>query len=164
MLTHEILVLEDEGLLREEFVDILRFEGFHVIEASSGCNGFDLALRHHPDLILCDIMMSRLDGYATLEKSRNESSTSLISFIFMTDLADRNHMRKGMEIGANDYLAKPFTNKELLYAIQGRLRESSKLQCKVNQEVGYTINQFQYLTEMIAQKLAKPYALYCIGR
>ncbi|MEB3883208.1 EAL domain-containing protein [Lyngbya sp. CCY1209] len=124
----KILVIEDEELVRENLVDLLQIEDFQVLEAADGRLGVKLAQEEQPDLILCDVMMPRLDGYGVLSQLRKNPKTAMIPFIFMTALADRTNARKGMELGADDYITKPCTATELLTAITVRLEKHSAVQ------------------------------------
>lgn len=117
----KILVIEDEQGLREEIVDILGFEGFETAGASNGQVGLEMARTFRPDMIVCDIMMPVLDGYGVLLELRSDPQTATIPFLFLTARAERSDMRRGMILGADDYLIKPFRNEELLEAIQARL-------------------------------------------
>jgi eukaryotic-like serine/threonine-protein kinase len=116
-----VLIIEDEDAIRLNVVEILTYEGFAIIEAENGLAGVQLALQHLPDLIICDVMMPELDGYNVLRKLQADPSTAMIPFIFLTALADRQYVRYGMALGADDYLTKPFTSDELLDTIQTRL-------------------------------------------
>lgn len=117
----KILVIEDEEDLRETIGEILRAEDFHVIEAENGQIGLQLAKEEMPDLIICDIRMPKLDGYEVLYQLRENASTQTLPFIFLTALAAKQDLRLGMDLGADDYLTKPFTRQELLSAITTRL-------------------------------------------
>jgi two-component system, sensor histidine kinase and response regulator len=119
----KILVIEDEQPLLEEIIDTLYFEGYETISADNGLDGVQLAKEHLPDLIVSDIMMPKMNGYAALVSLRSNPTTAMIPFIFMTAKAERQDMRKGMEYGASDYLTKPFATDELLGAIRARLAE-----------------------------------------
>src|SRR5258708_2589798 len=123
----KILVIDDEEWLREMVQLALRQKGFDVIEAENGATGIELARRELPDLILCDVNMERVDGYLTLSSLRNEPSTAAIPFILMTGLADNAGMRHGMELGADDYLPKPFTIEALYGAVDARLKKAQAL-------------------------------------
>ncbi len=118
----KILVIEDAYSLRKDIIEMLGFEGFDVIGAENGLLGVEIAKRVIPDLIICDIMMPSLDGYGVLELLRQHPSTATIPFIFLTALTDRSDMRTGMELGADDYLSKPFSAVELLTTVQSRLK------------------------------------------
>ncbi|MBN1286541.1 MAG: response regulator [Anaerolineae bacterium] len=131
----KVLVIEDEAPLLENILDILTFEDFEAIGAADGEEGVRLARECLPDLILCDIMMPKLDGYGVLLELRNDSTTSMIPLIFLTAKADRPSMRRGMELGADDYLPKPFTNVELVAAIESRLDRHTALVEKYKQQV-----------------------------
>jgi PAS domain S-box-containing protein len=117
----KILVIEDEEAIRDEIVDWLQFEGYEVIGAENGLLGLDAAVRETPNLIVSDIVMPEMDGYGVLEALRADDNLALIPFIFLTARADHTDLRAGMELGASDYLTKPFTRHELLAAIQTQL-------------------------------------------
>jgi diguanylate cyclase len=117
----KILVIEDEELVRNNILEILDTVDFRVIGACNGGIGVQLAEEHLPDLILCDVMMPELDGYGVLEALRNNPVTATIPFIFLTAKGDKTDIRQGMNLGADDYLTKPFRRKELLGAIEARL-------------------------------------------
>jgi signal transduction histidine kinase len=117
----KILVIEDEALLREEILDLLEIEGFEAVGAEGGQVGVQLAQTQLPDLIICDIMMPELDGYGVLTTLRQNSDTALIPFIFLSAKGTAEDYRQGLRLGADDYLAKPFEQAELLEAIATRL-------------------------------------------
>src|SRR5437016_614654 len=123
----KILIIDDEEWLREMVNLALCQKGFEVIEAHNGGKGIELARKELPDLILCDVNMEKVNGYATLSSLRNESSTASIPFILMTGLADNAGMRYGMELGADDYLPKPFTIDALYAAVEARLKKAQAL-------------------------------------
>ena len=117
----KILVIEDEELVRNNILEILDTVDFRVIGACNGGIGVQLAEEQLPDLILCDVMMPELDGYGVLAALRNNPVTATIPFIFLTAKGDKTEIRQGMNLGADDYLTKPFRRKELLGAIEARL-------------------------------------------
>ena len=117
----KILVVEDETPLRESIVDTLTFEGYDVVEAANGQQGWHKAQEETPDLIVCDIAMPELNGYELLLKLRENPATAGLPFIFLTARVDRPFMRHGMELGADDYLTKPFSHADLLATIRARL-------------------------------------------
>jgi two-component system, sensor histidine kinase and response regulator len=119
----KILVIDDEEWLREMIQMALRQNGFEVVEAENGEKGIELARKELPDLILCDVNMDKVDGYLTLSSLRSDPSTASIPFILMTGLADHAGMRHGMELGADDYLPKPFTIDALYAAVDARLKK-----------------------------------------
>lgn len=120
------LIIEDSDDIREGTAEILGLAGYETFTAKNGKIGVDLAIKHLPDIILCDIMMPELDGYGVLYLLQKNQQTATIPFIFMTAKAERSDMRKGMEMGADDYLTKPFDDVELFKAIESRLRKKSK--------------------------------------
>jgi len=120
----KILVIDDEPWLREMVRLALEQRGFEVIEAMDSADGDSKALQFLPDLIICDVNMDRAgDGYHTLTKLRENAATAAIPFILMTGMADSAGMRHGMELGADDYLPKPFKVDELYAAVNARLRK-----------------------------------------
>ena len=121
-----ILIIEDNNDIRESTAEILTLADYKVLEATNGRVGVDLATQHKPDLILCDIMMPELDGYGVLYLLGKNHETASIPFIFLTAKAERVDFRKGMEMGADDYLTKPFDDMELLNAIESRLVKKKK--------------------------------------
>jgi two-component system sensor histidine kinase/response regulator len=123
----KILVIDDEEWLREMIQLALQQRGFEVIEAADGASGIEMARKELPDLILCDINMSKVDGFLTLSSLRNEAPTAAIPFILMTGLADNTSMRHGMELGADDYLPKPFTTEGLYAAVDARLKKAQTI-------------------------------------
>ncbi|HEX8377343.1 MAG TPA: response regulator [Pedobacter sp.] len=123
-----VLLIEDNQDIRESTAEILELADFKVFTAENGKRGVELAQSNPPDIILCDIMMPELDGYGVLYLLNKNEATANIPFIFLTAKAERTDMRKGMEMGADDYLTKPFDDMELLNAIESRLlkRERAK--------------------------------------
>ena len=119
-----ILVIDDEQWLRELVRLALQQRGYEVIEAENGVAGVETARRELPDLILCDVNMEKMDGYLTLSVLRQEPSAATIPFILMTGTADNAGMRHGMELGADDYLPKPFTIDALYAAVETRLKKA----------------------------------------
>lgn len=118
-----VLIIEDNDDIREGTREILELTGYQVYTAPEGKTGVDLALKHLPDIILCDIMMPELDGFGVLYMLSKHREASTIPFIFMTAKAERSDMRKAMEMGADDYLTKPFDDIELLNSIEARLKK-----------------------------------------
>lgn len=123
----KVLVIEDEKSVRENILDLLEAEDFDTISAANGRIGLELAVSELPDLILCDLMMPEIDGYGVLRTLREKRVTAIIPFIFLTARAARTDFRQGMELGADDYLTKPFTRDELLNAIASRLVKQANL-------------------------------------
>jgi len=127
-MSQKILIIEDNTDIRENVVEILELAGYIVFEADNGKAGIELAVKNLPDVILCDIMMPELDGYSVLYMLNKNPETATIPFIFLTAKAERIDQRKGMEMGADDYLTKPFDDMELLSAIESRLRKKNAQQ------------------------------------
>ncbi|HTX17640.1 MAG TPA: hybrid sensor histidine kinase/response regulator [Bacteroidota bacterium] len=118
----KILVIDDEDSFRESAIEILRANGFEAIGANNGAAGLEAARTTFPDLVLCDIRMELVNGYQLLEAIRKDSMIASTPFILMTSNAGIKGMRQGMDLGADDYLPKPFTTTELLNAVTGRLK------------------------------------------
>ena len=117
-----VLVIEDDAAVRSNVLDLLEAEGFRGLAADSGEKGVELAVRHVPELIICDVSMAGIDGYGVFELLSSRPTTAVIPFIFLSARADRADVRRGMALGADDYLTKPFTRRELLDSIHTRLR------------------------------------------
>lgn len=126
MSKQKILVIEDNNDIRENIVELLSLSGYETVEAEDGREGAKLALQELPDLILCDIMMPAIDGYGVLHILSKHRETYNIPFIFLTAKAEKADMRKGMTLGADDYITKPFDETDLLTAIENRLKKFSK--------------------------------------
>lgn len=129
----KILVIEDEELVRENILELLDAEGLAGIGATNGYKGIDLAKVEKPDLIICDVMMPGLDGYSVLKALRQESNFATTPFIFLTAKAAKADFRQGMELGADDYLTKPFTRAELLGAIATRFKKQQQYRSELEQ-------------------------------
>ncbi len=140
-----ILIIEDNNDIRENIVEILELAGYQVYEAINGKSGVELATKHQPEIILCDIMMPELDGYGVLYLLNKNSETATIPFIFLTAKAERLDLRKGMEMGADDYLTKPFDDMELLNAIESRLKKKEIQQ-------NFYSKSFEKLDTLISKK------------
>ncbi len=118
-----LLVIDDHEDIRENIAEILTLAGYEVFTAPNGKKGVETALKEKPDLIICDIMMPELDGYGVLHLLRKNDATLDTPFIFLTAKTERSDFRKGMEMGADDYITKPFDDIELLNAIEIRLKK-----------------------------------------
>jgi anti-anti-sigma factor len=130
-----ILAIEDDTKIRENIQEILELEGFDVLTAENGRIGVQLAQEHHPDLIICDVMMPEIDGYGVLVTLRQDPNTLKIPFIFLSARATKADFRKGMSLGADDYLTKPFTPGELREAISTRLEKQTMMITRYAQEL-----------------------------
>lgn len=122
-----ILLIEDNPDVRENTAEILELAGYKVTTAPNGKEGVEAALASQPDLIICDIMMPVLDGYGVLHLLAKNEPTAGIPFIFLTAKSERSDMRKGMEMGADDYITKPFDDIELLNAVESRLKKAEMM-------------------------------------
>jgi CRP-like cAMP-binding protein/CheY-like chemotaxis protein len=125
-----VLVIDDNKDIRENTAEILDLSGYKTFTAENGKKGVELALKEKPDVIVCDIMMPELDGYGVLHLVRKNENTQNIPFIFLTAKTERTDFRKGMEMGADDYITKPFEDIELLNAIEIRLKKSEVFENK----------------------------------
>mgnify|MGYP000844136243 FL=1 len=123
-----ILVIEDHEEIRENLSEILELDGYNVLKAADGKIGVAAAIEHLPDMILCDIMMPNLDGYGVLHMLSRNPQTMRIPFIFLTAKAEKIDVRKGMSLGADDYIVKPFDETDLLSAVENRLRKFDLIQ------------------------------------
>jgi DNA-binding response OmpR family regulator len=119
----KLLLIEDNPDVRENSAEILTMAGYSVRTAENGKIGVDLVKADRPDLIVCDIMMPVLDGFGVLQVLSMSEDTAAIPFIFLTAKTERSDIRKGMEMGADDYLTKPFDDVELLKAVESRLNK-----------------------------------------
>lgn len=126
MKNKQILVIEDNIDIRENIIELLHLTGYQAIGAADGREGAKLALEHLPDLILCDIMMPVLDGYGVLHVLSKHRETLNTPFIFLSAKAERSDVRKGMTLGADDYITKPFDETDLLTAVENRLLKAHK--------------------------------------
>lgn len=137
----KILIIEDSSRTRNLFLRCLESEGYHVIAATNGLEGINLARQEIPDLIICDILMPEMDGYHVISELRQDPSTALIPFVFVTGKASRDEVRQGMHLGADDYLTKPCQVDELLGAIAARLEKQKaihqwcRMECQTVQEL-----------------------------
>ena len=132
---NKILVIEDDNIIRDIIIDILKSEKFQTFDADNGETGIQLALQHLPDLIVCDVMMPKMSGHNVLKTLRENPVTATIPFIFITAKADHDSIREGMELGADDYLTKPFNNKQLIAAIATRLKNKAIANEHIQQKI-----------------------------
>src|SRR5580658_5558384 len=150
----KILVIDDEAWLREMIRLALGQHGFDVIEAANSEEGLTKAHNELPDLIICDVNMDKAGaGYVTLEKLREDNATAAIPFILMTGLADAKGMRHGMELGADDYLPKPFKIEELYAAVDARLRKLQTVREEAERKFSNLRNQ---ITLMLPHEMRTP--------
>ncbi|MCX6854987.1 MAG: response regulator transcription factor [Verrucomicrobia bacterium] len=138
----KILIIEDQAAMRKNIAFILEMEGFAVCTAANGREGVTTARAEKPDLILCDVMMPELDGHGVIQELRQDPSFATTPFIFLTAKSDRNDLRVGMNLGADDYLTKPVVHDELMAAVRSRLERSNAVQ-EVIQEAGTFAPDFE---------------------
>src|SRR3954462_4868213 len=122
----KILIIEDEPEMRRNISTLLRYHQYESIEAENGRAGVEMARREKPDLILCDVMMPELDGYGVLHALQADAALARTPFIFLTAKGEKDDLRSGMDLGADDYLTKPVVNADLVRAIETRLRRSEQ--------------------------------------
>jgi CheY-like chemotaxis protein len=132
-----ILIIEDNEEMRENTAEILELANYKVTTAINGRDGIDKARKIKPDLILCDIMMPEIDGYGVLYFINKDPQTAGIPFIFLTAKADQKDIRKGMNLGADDYLTKPFEEMDLLDAIESRFRRNDIVRKEFARDLGW---------------------------
>ena len=131
----KVLVIDDTPEIRMIIEETLDMFGFGTIMAEDGESGIEMAKKHSPDLIICDVNMPKLDGFGTLTKLREDERTATIPFIFLSGAVERPNVRRGMELGADDYLTKPFTPSELLAAVNARLEKQAEFDRKTEKKL-----------------------------
>jgi len=136
-----ILLIEDNQEMAENITSILKLAHYNVLHASNGKIGVELAQKQHPDLILCDIMMPELDGYGVIHILNGDPETANIPFIFLTAKAEKTDLRAGMNLGADDYITKPFDGFDLLKVVEIRLKKSELLKSTYKNDL-YDVNTF----------------------
>lgn len=117
-------MIDDDAKLRRHYVELLQLEGYEVLEARNGREGVDRARQSVPDLVLCDVTMPEMNGHRVLETLRSEPTTAHVPFVFLTGWSERDDIRTGMNLGADDYLTKPVVPDDLTAAIRARLRRA----------------------------------------
>jgi PAS domain S-box-containing protein len=157
-----ILIIQEDKILRENICDFLKAEGYNVISAEDGLVGLQLAMDYLPDLILCGIIMPKMNGYDFYKTIQQINTTSIIPLIFLTGKAEKEDIRAGMHLGADDYITKPFDLNELLDSVKTRLDKFEKIQQKSdekfyaltdNPSIGvfiYSKNKFDFMNEKCA--------------
>jgi DNA-binding response OmpR family regulator len=179
-----VLVIDDNPDIRENTAEILDLAGYKTFTAENGKKGVEAAIKEKPDLIVCDIMMPDLDGYGVLHMLRKNETTQYTPFIFLTAKTERSDLRKGMEMGADDYITKPFEELELLNAIEVRLKKASILQNQYSPSqqgisqfikdiknsgfMSQVADQYETITlskkQTLYQEGKRPRFLYCLSR
>lgn len=158
---NKILLIEDNLEMRENTTEILELANYDVISCENGKEGVDHAKKELPDLIICDVMMPELDGYGVLYLLSKDPKTAVIPFIFLTAKSEKGDFRKGMQLGADDYLTKPYEEMDLLNAVESRLKKNEQL--KKLQQVNDVdvfldqINSIDGLKDIIKEKKVRRY-------
>lgn len=140
---YTVLMIDDDENLLENAAEMLVLEGFNVLEASSGLEGLSIARDHLPDLVICDINMPDLDGYGVIQELRGDSLTASIPFIFLSAKTRNIDIRTGMNLGADDYLTKPFQNRDLINAVRSRLERSATLEINQLRDFSHQVVKVQ---------------------
>jgi CRP-like cAMP-binding protein/CheY-like chemotaxis protein len=158
----KILIIEDMPDVRENIAELLEMSGYATITAEDGAVGVDKALEEKPDLILCDVMMPRLDGFTVLNILSKRPETSDVPFVFLTAKAEIDDFRKGMNLGADDYITKPFSKEELLEVITTRIQKAERLKAFNKTEEGLSafINEakgYEELKKLSTDRRQKTY-------
>ncbi|MEP2935938.1 MAG: response regulator [Gilvibacter sp.] len=151
----KVLLVEDDALLRENTAELLELAGYNMVTAPNGNVGIQKAKSELPDVIVCDIMMPEVDGYGVLEAISNDPKTQAIPFIFLSAKTERQEVRKGMDLGADDYLTKPFLEDELISAIESRIAKATILADKNKSEDnagGISLNGIERLMGLFEAK------------
>lgn len=137
---NKVLIIEDEEILRQNLRDILDLEGYDVKVAPNGMDGIELFNIEQPDLVLCDIKMPKMDGFDVLKTIRDLPGGLTTAFIFLSAKVEHDDIRSGMNLGADDYLLKPVNRKDLLSAIETRLKQRAKVLQEMNRRINDSIN------------------------
>lgn len=148
-----ILIIEDDKEIIETLTELLTLEGYDVLSASSGREGIKFALKHHPDLIICDIMMPELDGYEVIKTLHQNKATFSIPFLFLTAKTAKSDLRLGMELGADDYITKPYDDNDILNAIEARLKKKKEIENHYDRQID---NLHNYIASTLPSKLRQP--------
>ena len=162
-MTKKILFIEDDAVVRENTAELLELANYEVITAANGKIGVDLAKKQIPDIIVCDILMPELDGYGVLKVLSQDNKTKHIPFIYLSAKTEREDVRKGMNMGADDYITKPFEEGELISAIESRLAKvailSEKLRKNLKNKIANTaenkIKTLEHLKNYFIEKASK---------
>lgn len=149
----KILVIEDDRVIRLVVREVLGLNGYEVVEAINGTEGLRLAFERPPDLIICDVAMPGPDGFAVLKALREHPATRSIPLVFLTARTDRESVRLGMNLGAEDYITKPFTSEELLRSVAARLERQGAVEARIEQEIDGLRTS---LTEALPHELLTP--------
>ena len=159
-----ILVIDDDTKLRGHFIELLRLDGYEVLEARNGREGVDKAKRERPDLVLCDITMPEMNGHRVLETLRSEPATANLPFVFLTGWNEVEDVRTGMNLGADDYLTKPVTPEDLLTAVRARLRRAELAAANAGRGAGPRVEPTPALLEPLGLTPREAEVLFRVAR
>ncbi len=154
-----VLVVEDDAAVLRNVRKLLTLEGYEVLAAAGGREGLEIASREPPDIIVCDIMMPGIDGIEVARRLRGNTRTATIPIIFLTARTDRDSQRAGMNLGAEDYLTKPFTADELLSSIQTRLDRQKLLRDQIEEMARNAQERYAFVPHSAAVPLSRILAL-----
>ena len=149
----QILVIEDEEDIRESIVDVLKLEGYSVSSAENGVRGLEEISKKKPDLILCDIMMPDMDGFEVMKQVRQIFPLYEIPLVYITALSERKDFRQAMNLGAEDFITKPFTVDELITCVEVRLEKAKSIEYRITKELDNIEAEIQRQTDSILQKM-----------
>lgn len=149
----KVLLIEDDTVVRENTAELLELAAYRVFTASNGKDGVIQAKSYKPDIIICDIMMPELDGYGVLQILSKEDTTKHIPFIFLSAKTEHKDIRKGMDMGADDYITKPFNETELISAIESRLAKIAIMNELIDRDkettvINYSANKIKTLDDL----------------
>lgn len=147
----KLLCIEDDAELLEIITEELSDAGHTVLQATDGCAGLDMILKHDPDLVISDISMPGMNGYVLLKTLRNKyPDFAEMPFIFLSALADRDHVIDGLDLGADDYLTKPIDYEMLAVRVDSRLRQSDRMRKKKEADISKLVQSFESIGEAAA--------------
>jgi len=161
---NKILVIDDDNAVRLLTSKALQKNGYAVLEAATGQSGLELARHQLPNLVLCDLAMPGLDGFDVLQNLRSQPATAAMPFILMTGVMDDAKMRAGMELGADDYLPKPFTTKALCDAVQARLSRQHNIQEQAKEQEALLLEILSAAQDLVAVTDAETHRLIYLNR
>lgn len=146
-----LLCIEDDAELLEIITEELSDAGHTVLQATDGCAGLEMILKHDPDLVISDISMPGMNGYVLLKTLRNKHPNfAEMPFIFLSALADRDHVIDGLDLGADDYLTKPIDYEMLAVRVDSRLRQSERMRKKKEADISKLVQSFESIGEAAA--------------
>ncbi len=158
----KILLIEDNADFRDNIAEILSLNNYTVLTAENGSMGLSLALEEIPDLILCDVLLPDMNGFTVFSVIKNTESVSKVPFIFMTALTDKTEKCTGLELGAEDYITKPFSDLELISTLKCRLNKSREQKALLAVQKQKYVQELEGLMTMLSHRLRSP-VCSCLG-